>query len=142
MADSYNSSEASHRALRAIQQELERHPIVTAVQGFPDGEFTQLRATLAPERWGAERENATVTVTWFAGETPDTRPEFEFHYSDTQTDFGWHHHEQEHVDGRGHFQERMGNAEYTYEQHTFQTQNPAQLAWEVMSLVSSKLNSE
>ena len=40
MDDSYTSSEASHRALRAIQQELERHPTVTAVQGFPDGYFT------------------------------------------------------------------------------------------------------
>lgn len=142
MADSYNPSEASHRALRAIQQELERHPIVTAVQGFPDGEFTQLRVTLAPERWGTERDNATLTVQWFAGEKPETRPEFEFHYSDTQTDFGWHSHEQEHVDGWGHFQERTDEAEYTYEPHTFQTHNPAQLAWEVMSLLSSKLNSE
>ncbi len=62
MADPYNSSEASHRALRAIQQELERHPIVTAVQGFPDGEFTELRAALAVERWEIERENATASA--------------------------------------------------------------------------------
>ena len=51
MTGSYKSSEASHRALRAIRQELERHPIVTDVQGFPNGDFTQLRATLVPERW-------------------------------------------------------------------------------------------
>jgi hypothetical protein len=142
MADSYNSSEASHRALRAIQQELERHPIVTAVQGFPDGEFTELRADLAVERWGIERDNATVTVHWYAGETPDARPEFEFHYSDEVTDFGWHHHEQEHVDGWGHFQEHTNDSGYTYEPQTFHTQNPAQLTWEVMSLLSSKLKSE
>ena len=142
MADSYNSSEASHRALRAIQQELERHPIVTAVQRFPDGEFTELRADLAVERWGIERDNATVTVHWYAGETPDARPEFEFHYSDEVTDFGWHHHEQEHVDGWGHFQEHTNDSEYTYEPQTFHTQNPAQLTWEVMSLLSSKLKSE
>jgi hypothetical protein len=142
MTGSYNSSEASHRALRAIQQELDRHPIVTDVQGFPDGEFTELRATLVPERWGTERDNATLTVRWFAGETPDASPVFKFHYSDTETDFGWHHHEQDHVDGRGHFQERTGDAGYTYEPYRFHAQNPAQLTWEVMSLLSSKLNSE
>lgn len=139
MTGSYNSSEASHRALRAIQQELERHPVVTAVQGFPAGEFTQLRADLAPGRWGVERNNATLTVHWFAGETPDARPEFEFHYSDEETDFGWHHHEQEHVDGWGHFQERACDAEYTYESHAFQTKNPAQLTWGVMSHLCIKL---
>ena len=85
MADSYNSSEASHRALRTIQQALERHPIVTAVQGFPDGNFTEIRADLAVERWGIERGSAALTVHWFAGETPDACPEFEFHYSDGET---------------------------------------------------------
>ena len=142
MADSYNSSEASHRALRAIQQELQRHPIVTAVQGFPDGKFTELRADLEVKRWEMERDNATVTVHWYAGETPDARPEFEFHYSDEATDFGWHHHEQEHVDGWGHFQERTNDSGYAYEPQTFHTQSPAQLTWEVMSLLSSKLQSE
>lgn len=137
--DSYDSAEASHRALRAIKQELNRHPIVAGVHGFPDGEFTQLRANLRPGRWGAERDSATLTVHWFAGETPDARPEFEFHYSDAQTDFGWHQHEQEHVDGWGHFQERTGNAGYRYEPQTYDAQNPAQLVWEIMSLLSSKL---
>ena len=139
MAGSYNSSEHSHRALRAIQQELERHPIMVAVQGFPEAKFTALRATLAPDRWGIERDNATLTVRWFAGETADTCPTFEFHYSDNQTDFGWHHHEQDHVDGWGHFQERTDDAGYTYNLHLFHAQNPAQLTWEVMSLLSSKL---
>lgn len=142
MAGPYDSSEASHRALRAIQHELERHPIVTAVQGFPEGEFTELRANLAPERWGTERANATLTVRWFSGETPDDRPAFGFHYSDAETDFGWHHHEQEHVDGCGHFQERTDDFGYTYEPYTFHAQNPGQLTWEVMSLFSSKLKSE
>ena len=142
MVAPYDSSEASHRALRAIRQALERHPVVTAVQGFPDGGFTEIRADLAVERWGIERESATVTVHWFAGATPDARPAFEFHYSDGETDFGWHHHEQEHVDGWGHFQERTGDAGYRYEPHTFHAQNPAQLSWETMSLLSFKLSSE
>lgn len=139
---SYDSAAASHRALRAIQQELERHPIVTAAQGFPAGEFTQLLAHLEPERWEIDRDSATLTVRWFAGETPNTRPEFSFHYRDERTDFGWHHHEQEHVDGWGHFQERTGDSGYAYEPHTFPSQKPAQLTWEVMSLLASKLNAE
>lgn len=124
MTGSYNPSKTSHRALHAIQQELERHPIVTEVRGFTDGEYTQLRATLVPQRWGAERDSATLTVHWFAGETPDARPALEFHYSDEQTDFGWHRHEQDHVGGLRHFQERTGDTRYTYEPHTFHAQNP------------------
>ena len=142
MVASYDSSEASHRALRTIQRALERHPIVTTTRGFPDGNFTEIRADLAVERWGIERESATVTVRWFAGATPDARPAFEFHYSDEETDFGWHHHEQEHVDGWGHFQKRTGDAGYTYEPHTFHARNPAQLPWETMSLLSSELSPE
>lgn len=142
MAGSYNSSEASHRALRAIQRELERHPVVAAVQGFPDGEYTELRAALVPQRWGAERDSPTLTVHWFAGETPDANPTFEFHYSDEQTDFGWHRHEQDHVDGLGHFQVRTGDTGYRYEPHAFHAQNPAQLVWEVMSLLSPRLQTE
>lgn len=139
MPGSYDSSAASHRALHAIQRELDRHPIVAEVQGFPDGEYTELRAILVPQRWGTDRDSATLTVYWFAGETPDARPTFEFHYSDEQTDFGWHRHEQDHVDGLGHFQERTGDTGYAHEPHTFHAQNPAQLVWEIMSLLASKL---
>jgi hypothetical protein len=139
---SYNPAEESHRALRVIQQELERHPIVTTVQGFPSGEFTQLIAHVEPERWETIRENATITVRWFAGGTPDARPEFSLHYSDEQTDFGWHHHEQEHVDGWGHFQERTNDSGYAHESYSFPSQNPAQLTWEIMADLASKLKSE
>jgi hypothetical protein len=136
---SYDPAEASHRTLRAIQQELDRHPIVTTVQGFPAGEFTQLVADLDPERWGTDRESATLTVRWFAGETPESRPEFSFHYSDAESDLGWHHHEQEHVDGWGHFQKRTNDTEYDYEPHSFPSHNPAQLTWEIMSDLASQL---
>lgn len=136
---SYNPAEASHRALRAIQQELDRHPIVTTVQGFPAGEFTQVVAHLEPDRWGTDRGNATLTVRWFAGETPESRPEFSFHYSDVQSNLGWHHHEQEHVDGWGHFQKRTNEAEYDYESDSFPSHNPAQLTWEIMSDLASQL---
>lgn len=139
---SYDPAEASHQALRGIQQELERHPIVTAVRGFPAGEFTQVLAELETKRWGVNRDSTTLTVRWFGGKSPKARPEFSFHYSDSETDFGWHHHEQEHVDGWGHFQEQTGDSGYSYEAHTFQSDNPAHLVWEIMSLLSSKLKSE
>lgn len=138
---SYDPAAVSHRALRAIQQELERHPIVTTVQGFPAGEFTQLVAHVDPERWEIDRESATLTIRWFAGETPDARPEFSFHYSDEQTDFRWHHHEQDHVDEWGHFQTQSTASGYAYESHSFPSENPAQLTWEIMSDLASKLTS-
>jgi hypothetical protein len=140
--DSYDPAAVSHRALRDIQQELERHPIVVAVQGFPAGEFRRLVADLEPTRWGADRDNATLTVRWFAGETPDARPEFSFHYSDAGADFGWHYHEQDHVDGWGHFQKRTGEGDYSYEQYTFPSRVPAQLTWEVMTQLASRLKPE
>ena len=39
-AGGYDSADASHRALRGIQRELERHPAVAYVEGFPSGPFT------------------------------------------------------------------------------------------------------
>ncbi|WP_394740173.1 hypothetical protein [Natronococcus roseus] len=140
MGDTYDSAAASHRALRAIQQELERHPIVTEVRGFPAGEFTRVVARLETKRWGRDSEDATFTVRWFAGETADAIPEFSFHYSDATADFGWHHEPNPHVDGWGHFQERnaTGTA-YSYEPHSFGSLTPARLVWEVMSLTSSRL---
>ena len=116
---SYDPAEESHRALRVTRQELERRPIITTVRGFPAGKFTQLIAHVDPNRWRVPRENATVTVRWFAGELREARPEFSFHYSDEQTDLGWHHHDQEHVDGWGHFEERTDGGEYVYESHSF-----------------------
>lgn len=138
-SDSYDSAAASHHALHSIKQELTRHPIVIETRGFPAGEFVEVVADLAIERWGVDSGNATLTVRWFAGESEDARPEFSFHYSDAERDLGWHHHEQEHVEGWGHFQERTGSTEYSYESYTFPSQNPARLVWEIMSLLSSRV---
>jgi hypothetical protein len=139
----YGSGEVSHRALRTIQQELRRHPIVTDVRGFPSGEFTRVTADLATERWGVERENASLEIRWFAGETVEASPEFSFHYSDDAGDFGWHHDPNPHVEGWGHFQESCTDAaEYSYEPHSFSSENPARLVWEIMSLLSSRLGAD
>jgi len=138
-SDSYDSAAASHRALRSINQELERHPIVIETRGFPAGEFTEVVADLAIERWGVDTNNPTLTVRWFAGESQDAPPAFSFHYSDAERDLGWHYHDQEHVEGRGHFQERTGTSAYSYEAYSFPSQNPAALVWEVMSNLSSRV---
>lgn len=139
--EGYDPTKASHQALHGIQRELSRHPIVTQVRGFPSGEFTQVVAELDPKRWDVDRSDATLTVRWFTGETPDARPEFSFHYSDEIRDFGWHHEPNPHVDGWGHFQVwNAASNDYCYEPYTFPTDNPSRLVWEIMSLLSSKLS--
>lgn len=139
----YDPAEASHRALRGIQHELERHPVVTDVFGFPSGEYTRVVANIALDRLGIDADTATVTVSWFAGETPADCPEFSFHYSDDTGDFGWHHHPQEHVEGWGHLQERADSeTPYSYDPHTFSSTNPTRVVWEVMSLLTSRLQSQ
>lgn len=78
LSDSYDSAAASHRALHSIKQELMRHPIVIEARGFPTGEFVEVVADLAIERWEVDSDNATLTVRWFAGKGEDARPEFSF----------------------------------------------------------------
>lgn len=142
--DPYDSREASHGALRSIQQELERHPAVTEVRSFPSGAFTEVVAEVAVERWKIGRDRATLTVRWFAGETSESEPEFSFHYSDEETDFGWYHEPNPHVDGWGHFQERSeaDEKDYSYKPFIFPSENPSRLVWEIMSHVSTRLESE
>lgn len=140
---SYTPAEASHQALRGIQRELERHPAIDYVRGFPSGEHTQVVAHVATDRVGMDAEDATLTVSWFAGETAASRPEFSFHYSDSTGDFGWQHHPQEHVAGWGHFQERsVSETTYSYDPYTFASTNPTRVVWEVVSLLTSRLQSE
>lgn len=140
---SYDSAQASHRALRGIQRELDRHPAVAAVRGFPSGEYTKVVADIAIDRVEFDADSATLTVRWFAGETDSDRPEFSVHYSDDTGDFGWHHHPQEHVEGWGHFQERSDSkTAYTYESYAFSSKNPTRVVWEPMSQLTSELEAE
>lgn len=136
---SYDSAIASHRALRGIRRELERHPAVVKAQGFPSDTHTRVVAELNPRHFDGSISDATLTVRWFAGETPDARPEFSFHYADeTGRDFGWHHEPNPHVEGWGHFQEREAVEEaYSYEPQTFSSMNPSRVVWEVLALLTS-----
>ena len=138
---SYDSAEASHRALRGIRRELERHPAVSSAQGFPPDVHNHVVADVEPNRLGRNVDDATLTVRWFAGEKPDARPEFSFHYHDTTgSEFGWHHEPNPHVEGWGHFQKRSNSeTEYVYEPYTFSSMNPTRVVWEVLSLLASRL---
>jgi hypothetical protein len=138
---SYDSAEASHRALRGIRRELERHPAVSTAQGFPPGVHNHVVADVVPTRLESKVDDATLTVRWFAGETPEARPEFSFHYHDeTGSDLGWHHEPNPHVEEWGHVQKRGNSeAEYAYEPYTFSSTNPTRVVWEVLSLLVSTL---
>lgn len=135
------SRQPAHEALRQIRAELRRHPAITNVEGLPhDSLYTQLRADVEPLRIGIDTPDGTLTVRWFVGE-PDDPPRFTFHYSDDSGfDCGWHHHEQAHVDGWGHFQERQSDGdEYEYEAFRFGSKEPSRVVWEVLDDLQSVL---
>jgi len=134
-----------HRVLREVLRELDRHPIVVDVDGHPPSTFTEVRATLAPERWGhgpvgaedAEAgDDAALRVTWH----PLDPPEFAFHYSDPAFDCGWHHEPNPHVDGLAHYQERFGDGAYSYEPVDFDGDTAVELVWEVMDRLRDRLD--
>lgn len=126
-----------HRILRDIIRELERHPIVTNARGYPPSTFTEVRATVAPERWGYSADQATLRVTWY----PDSRPQFAFHYSDgTGFDCGWHCEPNPHVRQWLHYQEReSAGEEYSDEPISFETDTPTTLVWEVLDRLRERL---
>ena len=133
---------ASHRALRGVRRALERHPAVDRVTGFAEGEHTRVVAELSPARLDASVDATapTLTVRWLAGETAADPPSFSFHYSDDHGDLGWHHAPNPHVDGRGHYQERLDGEAYDYEPHSFDSTQPTRVVWAVVALVEDRLD--
>lgn len=128
-------SNSRHRILREVIRELRRHPIVTEVRGHPPSTFTEVRADLAPERWGLAVGPATLRVTWI----PLDSPEFTVHYSDETFDCGWHHEPNPHVEGVAHYQERTGDGAYQYESTTFDGETAAELVWELLERLKNRL---
>jgi len=124
-----------HRALRAVIDALRRHPVVTEARGHPPSTFTEVRATLAPDRWGHDTESATLRVTW----QPISPPEFAVHYSEEGFDCGWHREPNPHVDGEAHYQERVGEGSYRYEPITFEGETAPELVWEIMERLRGRL---
>lgn len=99
-----------------------------------------MRADVEPSHIGATAPSGTLTVRWFAGE-PTDEIRFTFHYSDESGfDCGWHHHEQNHVDGLGHYQKRESEEqEYTYEPFQFGSKEPSRVVWEVLDELQTVL---
>lgn len=140
----HDPRQASHEALRQIREELLRHPVITSVEGLPhDTLHRELRAAVEPSYVGADAPNGTVTVRWFVGDPAD-RPRFIFHYSDESGfDCGWHHHEQDHVDGWGHYQEReSGESEYIYEPFEYGSNEPSRVVWEILDELQTLLQEQ
>ena len=129
----HDQRQASHEALRQIREQLTRHPLITSVEGLPhDTLYKELRADVDPSFIGTETPSGTLTVRWFVG-GPTDPVRFTFHYSDESGfDCGWHHHEQDHVDGWGHYQQRESK-DYTYEPFQFGSKEPARVVWEVLA---------
>lgn len=137
----HDPARTAHEALRQIRHELTRHPAITSVEGRPhDTLHNELRAAVEPSYIGADAPGGTLTVRWFVGD-PGDPPRFAVHYADESGfDCGWHHHEQDHVDGWGHYQERATQEDpYTYGQFRFASEEPARVVWEVLDELHTML---
>jgi hypothetical protein len=101
-----------------------------------------VEADLDPRVLGVSAEEGTLTIRWYAGETPEDPPEFAFHYSDSSGfDCGWHHEPNPHVEGLAHYQERpAANDDYTYERISFVSDQPVRVLWDVLERLQDRLN--
>ena len=133
-----NPGQKRHRILKELQHELERHPAVQHVRGFPNGKYRKLRAKLDPNVLGSTADNATFQISWW----PEPgNPEFVFHYSDdTGFDCGWHREPNPHVDGQLHYQERASATEaYEYEPVTISGKTPTRILWTILDRLPERV---
>ncbi|MFB6194495.1 MAG: hypothetical protein ABEI75_05465 [Halobaculum sp.] len=133
---------ASHRALREVRRQLERHPVVVTARGFPADRYTEVVADLDGDQ--LDTPDPQLRVSWYAGDTADDRPEFTVHYTDDSgRDFGWHHEPNPHVEGWGQFQVREApDASYTYRPDEFASTQPARVVWAVMDALVRRLDAD
>lgn len=137
----YDPGEASHAVLPELRRTVERHPAVRRARGAPPGQFTRVRADIDPRVLGAEPEDGALVIRWYAGETPDARPEFSVHYSDASGfDCGFHHEPNPHVSGWAHYQQRASSdEEYAYEPVSFASEHPVRVLWEALDRLEERL---
>lgn len=121
--------------LREVIKALRRHPVVVDVRGYPPSTFTEVHATLVPNRWDHDTASATLRVTW----RPVEPPEFAFHYSEEEFDRGGQHKSNPHVDGYAHYQEQDGDGAYRYEEISFDGDTAPELVWEMMERLKQRL---
>jgi len=138
----HDPRQASHEALRQIREQLRRHPLITSVEGLPhDTLHKELRADVDPSSIGVDAPRGTLTVRWFVSDPTDP-VRFTFHYSDESSfDCGWHHHEQDHVSGLGHYQQRT-SGNYTYEEFQFGSKEPSRVVWEILDELQTIVTEE
>lgn len=81
-----------------------------------------------------ETESASVTVNWWPLHDDEARHWYQFHYDEPGGfDCGWHRHENGHVDGLTHYQERESpDDEYEYYEFEPHFGNPVGLPWEIV----------
>ena len=116
-----DSAAKRHRILRALWEQLERHPAMRNAYGIPEGQYAELRAAVDPTYIGREAEHATVRVTWQPNPSFSSRDSIEdrnrtsitanfaIHCSESSGfDCGWHLEPNLHVNGYLHYQERTG----------------------------------
>lgn len=81
-----------------------------------------------------QAEEAHIQANWWPLDEFEDRQWWEFHYYDSSGfDCGWHRHDNDHVDGSTHYQERT-SSDSEYEYHEFQPEyaTPAGLVWEIV----------
>ncbi|WP_458210571.1 hypothetical protein [Haladaptatus sp. NG-SE-30] len=147
------SAEKRHRILRALREQLDRHPAITNAYGIPDGYYAEVRATIDPEYFGRDADQAMLRVSWQPNPTfpPGTGLEdrkrtslsanFAFHYSESSGfDCGWHLEPNPHVSGHLHTQERETPDEnYAYYEFTLNATSAVGVLWEVLDALEARL---
>lgn len=142
-----------HLILRNLREQVIKHPAVTAAQGHPEAEYSEVHAEVNPSFFGRTADSATLRITWYPipdGEADSVFPDrprttfratFKLHYSEsTGCDCGFHNEPNPHVEGWFHFQERHSpNTPYNYERVELAARTPVSALWEMMDKLDERL---
>lgn len=79
-------------------------------------------------------EGAYIRINWWPLHDEQDRHWFQFHYHESSGfDCGFHRHENDHIDGLDHYQERAdADDEYDYHPLTLHYTNPIGVLWEIL----------
>ncbi|MDR5656680.1 hypothetical protein RH831_05740 [Halodesulfurarchaeum sp. HSR-GB] len=126
------------RALTAMATNLRKIPGTTNVrfESSTTGVDEELVGELDPNIYGdgiLDVAAATVTLNWWPQPDSDAYW-YRIHYHDSSGfDCGWHRHENDHVDGLDHYQERDSpDEDYVYYPFEPEYTNPIGLVWEIV----------
>ncbi len=142
-----------HQILRALREQVIKHPAITAARGHPEAEYSEVDAELDPAYFGRTADSATLRITWYPipdAEADSVLPDhprtnfqatFKFHYSEsTGYDCGFHNEPNSHVEGWFHFQDRPSpNISYDYERAELAARTPVSALWELLDKLEERL---